>query len=310
MSDKSNNSVVRILIIYYSQSGETARVVEALAAPLQATANLEVVCLRLESNIPYPYPWRSLSRFFGVLPQCHLGPLPALAPLCLDLQQTFDLIVLAYPVWFLAPAPPVQRFLQEYGDRLLHGRRVLLVSVSRQLWYSAAQHLKQLLRQAGARLSDQIAVTHQGPVWATFLTTPRALLFGRKAGGRFLPPAGVGPSELERLTHLGQVLAERAARLRDPEVLSLLSDQKTSFVDRRYLLAERLGWYWFRAGAYLLHELERLGPWAQRVGIYLFVFMLVGLIVLGLPVLLGVQKLLSWFLRRWLEDAVQRLRTP
>jgi hypothetical protein len=299
----------RVLLVYYSQSGDAARIADALGKSLHAP--IELVSERLRPKLAYPFPWRSVGRFFDVLPECHLGPLPELAPPQFDPDQHFDLVILVYQVWFLAPSLPVQSFLRSSSARVLRNTKVVTISVSRNMWHSASETMKGLLQQCGARHIDNAAVTHQGPAWATFITTPRALLFGKTAPfwGVF-PPAGIGEKELARVTRLGEAIRRQLDELRGPDNHPLLRGLEAVPVNSRYLIADLFGWYWFRAWAYFLKLLGRLGPVPRRAGIYCFVVCLVFAIVVAIPLSM-VARLLLWpFMSRWTAAYVRRLEEP
>src|SRR5450631_4212123 len=57
----------RVLVLYYSQSGEVADIASLFATELSRTG-AEVTVERLNPEIPYPYPWRSIRRFFDAMP--------------------------------------------------------------------------------------------------------------------------------------------------------------------------------------------------------------------------------------------------
>src|SRR6516165_342471 len=275
--------MTHILLIYYSQSGEAGRVAETLATTL-CDPEVELVVERLRPKQEYPFPWKSVGQFFAILPECHLGPLPELEAPAFDPDQKFDLVILIYQVWFLAPSLPVQAFLKSRAARVLKGAKVMTVSVSRNMWQSASETMKQLLADAGARHIDNIVVTHQGPAWATFITTPRALLFGKKEGfwGIF-PPAGLADAELARVARFGKAILDCRDRLHLPEGVPLLTGLGAVHIQRRYLIPERIGWYWFRGWGHLIRFLGRLGTVPRVAGVYVFVVFLLFLIVIVMP---------------------------
>jgi hypothetical protein len=302
--------MTRILLIYYSQSGEAGRVAETLADAVR-DPDVELVVERLRPKQEYPFPWRSVGRFFAILPECHLGPLPELEAPAFDPDQKFDLIILVYQVWFLAPSLPVQAFLQSAAARILKGAKVMTVSISRNMWQSASETLKQLLAEAGARHIDNIVVTHQGPAWATFITTPRALLFGKKEGfwGIF-PPAGLGDAELVRVAGFGKAILAGRDRLQLSEAAPLLTGLGAVHIQRRYLIPERIGWYWFRGWAHLIRFLGRFGMAARMAGVYLFVVFLLFMIVVVMPLTMLVRLLLYPLINKRLTAYIRRLEQP
>ncbi len=190
----------RVLVFYYSQSGQVRRAMESLTHPLQAAREIQVQVREIRPQVPYPFPWRRITAFFGVMPETVLGPPGFNLPLengDQAEQPSADLVILAYPVWFLMPAPPVQRFLIDDAPRTMHGSRVVALCVCRGMWYHAARAVQQALQQLRCTNWSQVVVTHQGPQWATFLSVPRQMLFGSE--GRLLPglpPVGLSASEL------------------------------------------------------------------------------------------------------------------
>lgn len=301
---------MRILLVYYSQSGDAARVADALAESLRGPET-EVVTECIRPRASYPYPWRNVLRFFSVLPECLLGPPPAIEPPSYDPNANYDLIVLVYQVWFLSPSLPIQGYLASDAARVLRGRKVMTVSVSRNMWQSASETMKARLRDLGAVQVDNIVVTHQGPPWATFITTPRALLFGQKGPfWKIFPPAGIAEGELERIRGFGRAVRQHFDRLRDPAPRSLLQGLGAVHVNRRYMIPEFLGWYLFRAWARVLSSLGRPGSWARSLGVVLFILFLVTAVVVGIPLVILGSLLLSPLINRLARPYAERLAAP
>lgn len=96
----------RTLIIYYSRSGTTAHVSQALARRLVAD-EVEIQDKRAHGRVSV---WRAaLDRL--------LNTLPPIAPIAARLDS-YDLIVLGTPVWGGRAAAPMRRFLKDYGPSL------------------------------------------------------------------------------------------------------------------------------------------------------------------------------------------------
>src|SRR5437016_515276 len=98
----------KVLVVHFSQTGQLARVVRRLVSPL-ADATGEVVLVEeiLQPRTRYPFPW-PLLRFFDAMPETVLLDPPALEPI--RANGHFDLVVLAYQVWFLSPSGPITAF--------------------------------------------------------------------------------------------------------------------------------------------------------------------------------------------------------
>jgi hypothetical protein len=284
---------MRLLVLYYSQSGESRRAAKAFAAGWDAVA--EITYQSIEPVVEYPHPWRSVGKFFGVMPDCLLGNCPPIRPPRCG-AGPFDYVVLAYPVWFLSPALPVQAvFHQSDYARLLRDADVITICVCRSMWHNASQRMKSCLRTVGATHRDNIVVTHQGSFWATLVSTPRALLFGLR--NRFLnvfPRAGISEDDIDRLGQLGRTAAACTTTRGESETSAgaLLRGESAVHVKRRFVVPELVGWYFFYGWALIIDRLARLNTGLQRLGVAGFVVFLLALILIALPL----AQILTWLL--------------
>jgi hypothetical protein len=95
---------MRTLVAYYSNTGNTRKVAEALARELQAELG-EITCPRyLKWYGPLAMAWDIFTRN---IPQID-GPAAS---------ASYDLVVVGGPVWAAQPAPPVLRFLNAQSGR-------------------------------------------------------------------------------------------------------------------------------------------------------------------------------------------------
>ena len=300
--------MTRVLVICYSQSGEVARVARLFAAQLESPG-VEITFEALRPRADYPYPWRSLSRFFDAMPECVLGRAPENHPPGFDPRSRFDLVVIAYPVWFLSPALPVQAFFASQHAAVLHDVGVITITVCRAMWHHASEAMKRLLVGAGAVHCDNVVVTHSGSPFLTLVSTPRALLFGRR--DRLLgvfPRAGVCEADLARVRALG---AAAASRLAHPlHGAPLLRGEPAVTVNRWLMVPELLAWYCFYAWAALIVRLGKAHPVLRAAGVYAFALFSVALILLGLPLALVGTACAYPAFRERLRSYAARLSAP
>ena len=99
----------RILIIYYTQTGQLRQIVETMAEPLRNDCQLDYE--ELKPSTPYPFPWNGMP-FFQVFPESVKEIPCGMESLQNDMETDYDLVILAYQVWFLSPSIPITSFLK------------------------------------------------------------------------------------------------------------------------------------------------------------------------------------------------------
>ena len=198
----------RVLLVHFSQSGQLTRIARQLVAPLAAAADVRVVEEVLRPRAAYPFPW-PLWRFLDAMPESVLLEPPALEPLTVHPGERFDLVVLAYQVWYLAPCGPVTAFLKSpAGRELLRGRPVVTLIACRNMWLTAQETVKRLIREAGGVLRDNVVFTDRSGVLASFIATPRWLLTGKRDALWGLPGAGVSEPDIAHAERFGRALLQ------------------------------------------------------------------------------------------------------
>lgn len=281
----------RVLVLAYSQTGQLAAITDSLLAPLIADARISVRVEILRPCRPFPFPW-SLLRFLDAFPEsAHLAPgaieAPQFAP-----EEHFDLVILPWQVWFLAPSQPVTAFLKHPAARgLLAGKPVVSVIACRNMWMMAFEKMKGLLDDCGARLIDNVVLTDRAPTFATLLTTPAWMLTGRRDAIPGLPPAGIAEEEIRRCSRFGRALRDALLDDREGGSAPLLKGLRAVEADPRLLTGERAGTRSFLAWGYLLRAAGKPGSALRAPLLILYLLFLVLMILTVLPISLTVQAL-------------------
>lgn len=94
----------KVLVIYYSQTGNTKLVAEEIAAKLGADIE-EIVAVN-------PYDGDFMQTIERCMKEREEGVIPEIKPLKSKIAK-YDVIFLGYPVWFGTVAPPVAMFLKD-----------------------------------------------------------------------------------------------------------------------------------------------------------------------------------------------------
>jgi len=293
--------VKRVLVVHFSQTGQLSRVVRRLVSPLAAAPDVELVEEVLRPTRPYPFPW-PFWRFLDAMPETVLLDPPSLEPLAVRADEPFDLVVVAYQVWYLAPAGPIAAFLKSTaGRQLLHGRPVVTAIACRNMWLMAQETVKQLIQEAGGKLRDNVVFTDQGNALATFITTPRWLLTGRRDPFWGLPAAGIAEAEIANADRFGRALLSALRTHRECEDAPMLAGLGAASVDPRLILSERAGRRAFSAWSRLIRLGGAPGSPGRLPLLALFCVYLVAMIITVVPVSLLLQRLARPLLARRLE---------
>ena len=281
----------RVLVVHFSQTGQLARVARRLVSPLAEANDVELVEETLRPRPPYPFPW-PLWRFLDAMPETVLLEAPTLEPLAVRAEEHFDLVVLAYQVWYLAPSGPMAAFLKsESGRRLLRGRPVVTVIACRNMWLLAQETVKRLIQEAGGRLLDNVAFTDRGGTLATFVTTPRWLLTGRRNPFWGLPAAGVAEQEIAKADRFGLALLAALRADREREDAPMLAGLGAARVDPKLIFSERAARRAFSVWSRLIRLGGAPGSIARVPMLALFSVYLVAMILTVVPTSLLVQRI-------------------
>jgi hypothetical protein len=281
----------RVLLAHFSQTGQLARVARRLVSPLAGAGDVELVEEVLRPRLPYPFPWPAW-RFLDAMPETVLLEPPALEPLAVGADERFDLVVLAYQVWYLAPSGPMTAFLKsDQGKRLLRGQPVVTVIACRNMWLVAQETVKRLIQEAGGRLLDNVAFTDRGGTLATFVTTPRWLLTGRRNAFWGLPAAGVAEEEIANADRFGRALLNALRADRERKDAPMLAGLGAARVDPRLIFSERAAQRAFTVWSRLIRVGGPPGSAGRVPLLALFCAYLVAMIVVVVPLSLLLQAL-------------------
>jgi hypothetical protein len=298
-----------ILVISYSQTGQLADITAQVIAPLRMAghrAHLET----LTPQKPFPFPW-PLVDFVDVFPECVQLDAPPLQPPGIPAEVDFDLVILTYQVWFLSPALPMTAFLKsEQGRRAITGKPVITLVACRNMWLSAQETMRRFIAEAGGQLRDHLAFVDQGPPLATFITTPRWVLTGRRDDFLGLPPAGVSPAEVAGASRFGRALAVALNRDEERSGKPMLSGLKACVVNPRLALSERAAFRAFKVWSRLIRACGQRGQWRRRPALLLFALYLIIMVLTVVPLSLLAQWLLAPLLAARLARRRAELEQP
>jgi hypothetical protein len=285
----------RVLVVYYSQTGQLGEIVESMLAPLYASNEWVVTIAQLKPLRPYAFPW-SFWQFFNTFPECIYDDPDPIEPLSVAADAGFDLVILAYQVWFISPSLPTTAFLQsDQAKRLLRGKPVITVIGCRNMWLMAQERIKARLQQLGAHLLDNVALTDRTHGAKTVLTTPWWLLSGNRGPylGGLLPRAGVWQSDIHDASRFGKVIADEFPQREAADIRPLFWGMGAVIIHPGLISSEQLVQRSFRLWGALLRACGKPSSMLRRMVLALYVVFLVAMLLLVVPIVFVLKTLLS-----------------
>ena len=297
-----------VLLVCHSQTGQLRRCADSLLSSLVASSEVQLEVLVPTPSKPFPFPW-GVSDFLDVMPESVLEiPVP-MDPIRPQRQQ-YDLIVLAYQVWYLAPSLPVTAFLSSDAAKVLAGTPVVALCACRNMWHSGWLKLKARLDALGARVLDHVVLVDQGPTWATFVTTPRWMWTGKQGAFGPFPAAGISEDAIAALAPLGVRLRDAVHQGKLDASMLRGSSPAPLTVLRKYVLPEFLASHVFRAWARLIRWAGRGFPGLRRPLEFVFLTWLCSSVLLLLPILVLTAIVVRVGWRGWFNGRVTLLAAP
>ena len=171
----------RVLVLYYSQSGQLQSIARSIAEPLVNSNEIQVTFHEIQLEKPFTFPWNK-EAFFDVFPESFLQIPTELKPIPHEiLNNKYDLILLNYQVWYLTPSIPINSFLKSAeAKKLLAKTPVITINGSRNMWIMAQEKVKTLLHQNEAQLVGNIALVDRAPNLISVITIVEWMFSGVK----------------------------------------------------------------------------------------------------------------------------------
>lgn len=196
----------KILILYYSQTGQLKNIADSIAQPLLEAADAEITFCNYKPIKDYPFPWSS-DQFFDVFPESVEGMPVEMAPLDIDPDTSYDLIILAYQVWYLSPSIPVWSLLSDkrYSKLFKETKVVTLLGV-RNMWVMAHRKLSAKLKALGSNHVGNIVLHDPYPNLISVVTVIKWMLTGYQGPYKLFPRSGVLQKTIGQARKYGPII--------------------------------------------------------------------------------------------------------
>ena len=201
----------KVLVIYFTQSGQLHKAVGATLLNLEKEPELKLQYENLQPKTPFPFPWTYME-FFDAFPETVQSIPCEMEPVAFNPDENFDLVIIAYQPWFLSVSRPVDSFLQSpEAERLLKGKPVITILACRNMWLNAQEKMKAHLKRLDAKLVGNITNVDRSGNLTSLITVLAFALGGVQ--DKFLgifPKYGVSEEELNASAwKFGDLIRER-----------------------------------------------------------------------------------------------------
>lgn len=263
-----------VLVLYYTQSGQLGEIAKSITSPLLENNDINTIFCEIKLKNPFPFPWDNKS-FFNAFPESFLEIPKEIEPIGDEvLNQNYDLIILAYQIWFLSISIPINSFLKsKYASQLLKNTPVVTVIGCRNMWIMAHEKMKKQLTALQAKPVGNIVLVDRAPNLISVITIVKWMFSGKKKKfwGGLLPKPGVSETDIENASQYGKTINNALTTNRFDDLQNILVEQGAVKIDDYLLTVENRGSKIFSKWAQLIIiKKKSRNLWLKAFNVYLF----------------------------------------
>jgi hypothetical protein len=283
----------KVLVVYYTQTGQLKSAVQATLQPLIDTKGTEVDFLEIKTKKNYPYPW-SYMEFFDIFPETVHGIPCELEAFSINTTKHYDLVVIAYQPWFLSICVPINSFMQsEQAKQLLANKPVLTIIACRNMWLGGQEKMKLHLKNLNAKLVGNITFVDRAANLVSLVTVLAFVLKGvkEKFMGIF-PKYGVADADLKNNAPIfGNIILNHLQKNNFDGMQTQLLEKGAVIVKPNLMLMEGRGRALFPLYANYISKKGTQGSEQRRMRVRIFGIVLPTAILLLSPVITILSRL-------------------
>lgn len=283
----------KVLVLYYSQTGQLKSVVDSFISKL-GDDEIKVDVRAIEPKVEYPFPW-PFYHFFDEFPEsvfmdgCEINEIE-------NLEDDYDLIILGYTVWYMAPSIPVTAFMKSgQAKEIFKDKPVVTLVACRDMWVLAQEKIKDMLESVEARLIDHVALTDQGGEVKSLVTLPRYLLTGKKDAFWIFPPAGITKEDIDGASRFGERLNKALKMDKEKSGEAMLKNLGAVSVNGKLIAAEKIANRSFKVWSKLIKLAGKKYSFGRKIAITVYVIFLLLLIFTVVPLNILARNISSIF---------------
>jgi len=296
---------MKILVLYFTQTGQILDILKQITSVFESH---QVDFVPFNTQRVFPYPWSSAT-FFDAMPESHLKiaePIQTLPDIDMD---AYDLVILGYQPWFLAPSIPTTSFLKSEWAKRLSGKKVITVIGSRNMWLNAQEAIKEMLHNIGAQLVGNIVLEDKHGNMTSTLTIIRWLFKGQKQGSGLLPAAGVSEEDIAQTAQFGKLIQTTLATQNWHQLQAELIAAKAVTLKTNLIILERRGVANFPKFAHKIVAKGAPGDVARKPLTNVFKNLLIVSIFILSPITNAIGKLQSWMQKKKLQEEAEYFKS-
>lgn len=260
----------RLLVVYYSQSGQLEQILDRFLMNFDPSLNY-IEKIKITPTNPYPFPWTSES-FFAAMPHSVLEiPTPIQ-----DFQPKhthYDLVILGYQPWYLSPSIPTTSILKnEVFKNIIAHTPLVTVIGARNMWLNAQEKVKILLSQAKAKLVGNIVLVDRNNNYASAVSILQWMLTGKKERYKgIFPWPGVSEKDIHHANRFGLLVADSLESGSFDNLQNKLVDAGAVEVKTTLMFIEQRAGKLFTLWAKAIESKTNKKMWLKIFKYYLFV---------------------------------------
>lgn len=297
----------KVLVIYFTQSGQQKRILQSLVQPL-VSAGHQIHFEEIKPVEKYPFPWSSF-QFFNAFPETFQQKHLALEPLSEKAFEHYDLIILGYQPWFLTPSRPISSFLQSgEGQKILAGKNVVTILGCRNMWIGAQEKVKHWLHKAQAKLVGHISLIDKSGNLTSLVTILRWMLYGKKDPFLFFPAAGVAESDIEHAAVFGEQIKLCLETDNFERLQNDFNSHGAIEIKPNLVLMEKRGQKSFSVWAKFVAAGGNVQSTGRKIRVYIFMYLLPTVVIILTPLLWIMSSIMLTVKRKQLLRDIEYFR--
>ena len=230
----------KVLVVYYSQTGQLTEIIKSVLSPMEKSQDVSLVFEKLRPKRKFPFPWTS-QQFCDVFPESFLEIPCELEPFSFNANDDFDLIVLAYTIWYMSPSIPIAAFLKSSeAQKVIRNRPVVTVIGCRNMWLLAQEKVKRSIYDMGGRITGNIVLMDKALNLIGIVTIAYWMFTGKKDRClKIFPRPGVSVKDIKGAKRFGHIILNALAQDKIDIDQTVLNQQGAICVLPSYIIFEK-----------------------------------------------------------------------